>query len=91
MKTIETIRPDNNVAVPTQVNPVPDYIKRMVEEKNNLVEKMYKLNKFLWKGLPSDRKERELLEEQETVMAKYVGILEHRIILASSREGCELL
>lgn len=90
MEIIEAIRPDN-VAAPTQAKPIPDYIRRMVEEKNNLREKMYKLNKFLWEGKPSDRKERELLEEQEAVMAQYVGILEHRIILASSREGCGML
>ena len=57
--------------------------QRVVDEKNDLKDKVLKLEDFLTKGKPSfiDDNNWELLEDQFEVMSAYLRILEERISL----------
>ena len=57
--------------------------QRVVDEKNELKDKVLKLDDFLMKGKPSfiDEHNWNLLEIQLDVMSKYLDILEERISL----------
>ena len=57
--------------------------QRVVDEKNELKDKVLKLEDFLMKGKPSfiDDNNWELLEGQLEVMSAYLCILEKRISL----------
>ena len=57
--------------------------QRVVDEKNELKDKVLKLDDFLLKGKPSfiDEHNWNLLESQLDVMTTYLDILEERISL----------
>lgn len=58
-----------------------EYVARLLEEKNTLVERQRKLTAFLNSKAPINERQRELMERQVKVMAEYENILHERIVL----------
>ena len=64
-----------------------DYVKRLLEEKNEVSERLQKLKKFLSvEKIPLTEKQRELLEKQASIMSEYESILHERILLENYLE-----
>ena len=64
-----------------------DYIKRLLEEKNEVSERLQKLKKFLLvEKIPLTEKQRELLEKQADIMSEYESVLHERILLENDLE-----
>ena len=64
-----------------------DYVKRLLEEKNEVSERLQKLKKFLSVGkIPLTEKQRELLEKQANIMSEYESVLHERILLENYLE-----
>ena len=59
-----------------------DYVKRLLEEKNEVTERLQKLKKFL----SVTEKQRELLEKQADIMSEYESVLHERILLENYLE-----
>lgn len=58
-----------------------EWVARLLEEKNTLVERQRKLTAFLNSKAPINERQRELMEKQVKVMAEYENILHERIVL----------
>lgn len=66
---------------------VKDYVKRLLEEKNEVSERLQKLKKFLSvEKIPLTEKQRELLEKQASIMSEYESVLHERILLENYLE-----
>ena len=64
-----------------------DYVKRLLEEKNEVSERLQKLKKFLLvEKIPLTEKQRELLEKQADIMSEYESVLHERILLENDLE-----
>ena len=64
-----------------------DYVKRLLEEKNEVSERLQKLRKFLSvEKIPLAEKQRELLEKQADIMGEYESVLHERILLENDLE-----
>lgn len=64
-----------------------DYVKRLLEEKNEVSERLQKLKKILSvEKIPLTEKQRELLEKQENIMSEYESVLHERILLENDLE-----
>lgn len=69
--------------------PADSYIARMVNEREELNDKVEKLNKFfsstIFNSLPDNKK--VLMERQYKLMAEYVEVLDERIKLENTAQG----
>lgn len=64
-----------------------DYVKRLLEEKNEVSERLQKLKKFLSvEKITLTEKQRELLEKQANIMSEYESVLHERILLENYLE-----
>ena len=64
-----------------------DYVKRLLEEKNEVSERLQKLKKFLSvEKIKKKKKQRELLEKQANIMSEYESVLHERILLENYLE-----
>lgn len=64
-----------------------DYVKRLLEEKNEVSERLQKLKKILSvEKIPLTEKQRELLEKQADIMSEYESVLHERILLENDLE-----
>lgn len=75
--------PEPEVSSPPKVN-LPDWLVRLVEERDQLLERITKLARFLSKqkgGVTIDTEKLRLLKDQIQVMDQYLAILETRIRL----------
>lgn len=66
----------------------PEYIKRMSAERNNLLDKIKKLEDFLddHDGIVIDMADSYLMHQQIGIMQKYVDILTTRIVHDTTKE-----
>lgn len=58
-----------------------EWVARLLEEKNTLVERQRKLTAFLNSKAPINERQRDLMERQVKVMQAYENILHERIVL----------
>ena len=64
-----------------------DYVKILLEEKNEVSERLQKLKKFLSvEKIPLTEKQRELLEKKASIMSEYESVLQERILLENYLE-----
>ena len=68
---------------------IPDYIQRMIEEKRELDERIHKLIEFRYseEDYDIDRDQRNLMDSQFDVMARYSRILSDRIYIGKVKAG----
>lgn len=82
MKEIIPVSKNDPCGEPGQIGPIyPDYVNRMIFERNDLREKVTKLNKFIDGDKFSELTivKQDLLVAQYNVMLTYLGILEMRL------------
>lgn len=72
---------------------IPDYLKRMITEKEELEKKLVSLGTFTrtkeFRELP--QYERSLLLQQRDLMEEYKIILQKRIEISAEKENCSEL
>ena len=64
-----------------------DYVKILLEEKNEISERLQELKKILLvEKIPRTEKHRELLEKKVDIMSEYESVLHERILLENNLE-----
>jgi hypothetical protein len=58
-----------------------EWFARLLEEKNEITERIHRLGAFLNAGVKLNGRQRELMERQLKVMGEYEQILHERILL----------